>query len=124
MNDDELSRALQLFRESGRAWSEHWMERPPLGKPPAAPGRAWWAGAIAATVLAASVLMVPAPRRQGGERPFVPIPFVEPPALYERVAVARVNVPVAALVAAGFQMPAGDWAGVVEADVLLGQDGR
>ncbi len=47
-----------------------------------------------------------------------------PPAPYERLAITRAEVPVAALIAAGFTLYSADPAGSVEADVLMGQDGR
>jgi len=54
---------------------------------------------------------------------FLQIPYVVPPAPYERTKVVRMDVPVAALIAAGFRMqaPAAD---SVSADVVVGQDGR
>jgi len=58
------------------------------------------------------------------EIPFVEIPFVAPLAPYERAEVERMDVPVAALVAAGFEVHVVDTAGTVKADVLVGQDGR
>ncbi len=58
------------------------------------------------------------------EIPFVEIPFVAPLAPYERAEVQRMDVPVAALVAAGFEVHVPDTAGTVQADVLVGQDGR
>lgn len=59
-----------------------------------------------------------------GEQPFVPIPYVLPPAPYERVEVVRMQVPVAALIAAGLPIQTGDPGAQAEADVLVGQDGR
>jgi len=58
------------------------------------------------------------------EQPFVPIPYVLPPAPYERVEVVRMMVPVAELIAAGFQMQTSDQGAEAEADVMVGQDGR
>jgi hypothetical protein len=54
---------------------------------------------------------------------FLEIPYSVPPAPYERTAIVRMEVPVAALIAAGFRMeaPAAD---SVSADVVVGQDGR
>ena len=124
MNDEELNRALALFRESGRAWSEHWMNRPGMPRKPSAPPRRLrWAVLVAATVILGTALQQPAPRSVAPQ-PFVAIPFVAPPAPYERMAVARVAVPVAALVAAGFDMPGMEPGGTVQADVWMGQDGR
>jgi hypothetical protein len=58
------------------------------------------------------------------EQPFVQIPFVAPPAPYERLAVVRQHMPVAALIAAGFCVFAQDAGAAVPADLLVGQDGR
>lgn len=58
------------------------------------------------------------------DQPFVPIPYVLPPAPYERVEVVRMQLPVAALIAAGFRMETADQGAQAEADVMVGQDGR
>jgi hypothetical protein len=58
------------------------------------------------------------------EQPFVPIPYLAPPAPYERIEVVRMELPVAALIAAGLTVRTTDPGGRVEADVLVGQDGR
>jgi len=56
---------------------------------------------------------------------FTAIPYTIPPAPYERTTVVRMNVQVAALIAAGFHIPvAADASSMVAADVLLAQDGR
>jgi hypothetical protein len=93
-------------------------------------GRNWIAaaGVIAASV--AGVWMVehkpaaPPGVQVETEQPFVPIPYVLPPAPYERVEVVRMKLPVAALIAAGFQMQTADLGAEAEADVIVGQDGR
>lgn len=58
------------------------------------------------------------------EQPFMPIPYVLPPAPYERVEIVRMQVPVAALISAGLPMGSADPGAQAEADVLVGQDGR
>jgi hypothetical protein len=58
------------------------------------------------------------------EQPFIPIPYVAPLAPYERAEIVRMNLPVAALIAAGFTMRTNDPGTQVEADVIVGQDGR
>jgi hypothetical protein len=58
------------------------------------------------------------------EEPFVPIPYIAPPAPYERVEVVRMELPVAALIAAGLTVRTADPGARVEAEVLVGQDGR
>jgi hypothetical protein len=64
--------------------------------------------------------------RQSGEasQPFVTIPYTVPLSPEERTAVVRMEIPVAALIAAGFNVPVSDAGALVEADVLVSQDGR
>jgi hypothetical protein len=94
------------------------------------------AGAAAACLAAALVLEyasfskhampaapVPSEAREP-ERPFVPIPYLAPPSPYERIQVVRMQLPVAALIAAGLQIRRADPGGRVDADVVVGQDGR
>jgi hypothetical protein len=59
-----------------------------------------------------------------GEEPFVPIPYVISPAPFERVEVVRMEMPVAALIAAGIPVVSLDPSARVQADVVVGQDGR
>jgi len=61
---------------------------------------------------------------QQSEQPFVPIPYVTPLGAYERAEIVRVEVPVAALIAAGFSMRTTDPGARAEAEVIVGQDGR
>ena len=90
--------------------------------------RAWLpaaAAALAASLVAAALLLQrPAPARRAAEAPFIEIPYVAPPAPYERTAVMRMDVPLAALIAAGFEVHLPDAGAAVRADVLVGQDGR
>ena len=58
------------------------------------------------------------------EQPFVPIPYVTPLGAYERAEIVRMEVPVAALIAAGLPMRTTDPGARAEADVVIGQDGR
>ncbi|HEY4363909.1 MAG TPA: hypothetical protein VGN17_23270 [Bryobacteraceae bacterium] len=58
------------------------------------------------------------------DRPFIPIPYVAPLDPYERAEVVRMDLPVSALIAAGMQIDADDAGASVQADVLVGQDGR
>ena len=96
------------------------------------------AGAIAATVAiilsvkdqppaipaAAPVAVAVSEDPPESEQPFVQIPYVAPLAPYERTQVVRMEVPVSALIAAGFQMRTADPGAHAEADVVVGQDGR
>lgn len=134
---DRLERALMLFRESGRCWSEHWyrsasqnrLEHVQLS---AGQRSLQWVklslgGALAASVFVAALLIqrtAPVPPRRASAEPFVQIPYVAPPAPYERTEVTRMDVPVTALLAAGFEVHVPDSGAAVRADVLVGQDRR
>jgi hypothetical protein len=88
-------------------------------------GRVRFACALVACVIVALSLSGPAtPKRANTGESFVAFPYVAPLAPYERAQIQRMDIPVAALAAAGFQLRGPDTAGVVRADVLLGQDGR
>jgi hypothetical protein len=81
---------------------------------------------VAACVAAAALLLhgpAQAPKI-AHEQPFVEIPYVAPLAPYERVAVRRMDVPVTALIAVGFETHARDLGAAIPADVIVGQDGR
>jgi len=80
--------------------------------------------AVASVITGAILLQQPAPAPRADEGPFSQIPFVVPPAPYERTEVVREEVQVAALIAAGFEVHAADLGPAVPADVLVGQDGR
>jgi len=116
--------ALALFRESGMRCAEYWEARPVRKS-----SREWLRWAIAAPLIAAVVFAVvlvrrpaPAPVEQA-QTGFVRIPYVVPPLPYERTEIVHMNVPVAALIAVGFQRD--EPAGVsVPAEVLVGQDDR
>jgi hypothetical protein len=121
--------AIALFRESGARCAEYWIAR--TERRPARRASRAWRWAIAAPVLAAVALAValvrrpapvPAPLEQA-QTGFVRIPYVVPPLPYERTEIVRMNVPVAALIAAGLRRdePA---AASVPAEVLVGQDDR
>jgi hypothetical protein len=100
--------------------------------------RSWMilAGAVAAAIAVALVLEYrpyqqpparSAPVSEGvqeSEQPFVPIPYVTPLGPYERAEVVRMEMPVAALIAAGLQVRAADPGARAQADVVVGQDGR
>ena len=62
--------------------------------------------------------------KQTEEQPFIAIPYVQPIEPYERAEIVRMNIPVAALIAAGLPMSMADPAASAQADVLVGQDGR
>jgi hypothetical protein len=65
-----------------------------------------------------------APATVPPETAFVPIPYVAPLAPYERADILRVDLPVAALIAAGLRVPTAPPEATAQADVLVGQDGR
>ena len=68
--------------------------------------------AAVALTSAAAILLVPhrssPPTAIAAEAPFVQVPFVAPPAPYERVELVREVVPIAALIAAGFEVHVDD----------------
>ena len=121
-----LEETFALFRESGERWSEHWRaarageggRQRTMARPVA------MAGALAAALLVCAVwLQRPVPDALA-EAPFLEIPYTAPLAPYERTSVMRMEVPVAALTAAGFQVHGQEPGATVTADVLVGQDGR
>jgi hypothetical protein len=61
---------------------------------------------------------------QKPEAPFIAIPYTLPLDPRERVDVVRMDMPVAALIAAGVPVGMADPTGRVRTDVLVGQDGR
>jgi hypothetical protein len=58
------------------------------------------------------------------DTPFVEIPYTVPLAPYERASVMRMEMPVAALIAAGLPVRTANTDGRAQADVLVGEDGR
>ena len=58
------------------------------------------------------------------EEPFLTIPYTIPLAPEERADVVRMRIPVAALMSVGFHVQTSDPSAVVDADVLVSQDGR
>jgi hypothetical protein len=87
------------------------------------------AAALAAAMVGALLIHHPVPVPNSAEapaadRPFVQIPYVTPRAPYERAEVMRMNVPLTALIAAGFEVHTAEVGAAVSADVLVGQDGR
>ena len=57
-------------------------------------------------------------------QPFIAIPYTEPIAPYERASVMRMDLPAAAVMAAGLPLETQDAGERVQADVLVGEDGR
>ena len=113
------------------------LENPPapLDKPVLVPARrraVAWIGAGALVCAAAVVLAMVAPhgrtpdRDRAGdqmERPFIEIPYLAPLDPRENVAVVRMDIRVATLMAMGYRVAA-DPDTIVAADVLVGEDGR
>jgi hypothetical protein len=56
--------------------------------------------------------------------PFLPIPYTQPLGPGERAEVVRMEMPVAALIAAGFHVATSDAGAEASADVMIGEDGR
>jgi hypothetical protein len=85
------------------------------------------AGVLAA---AASLFLFVGPQKHSPAPPvqdaaqFVPIPYTIPLTPEERATVVRMEIPVSALIAAGFRVPSVDPGATVRADVLVSQDGR
>jgi hypothetical protein len=119
---ERLAETFALFRESGERWSEHWYGRDVVRRRGGS-RRLAIAGALAALLVGALLLQRPAPVTRA-DAPFLEIPYTAPLAPYERASVMRMDVPVAALIAAGFEVHGPEPGGTVRADVLVGQDGR
>jgi hypothetical protein len=86
-----------------------------------------FAVALVAMLLLGAVLVhrfPPAKSPEAPEESFVPIPYVQPLGEYESATVMRMEIPIAALIAAGYKVDASDPTAVVKADVLVGEDGR
>jgi hypothetical protein len=66
----------------------------------------------------------PAPAQPPDTQAFLNIPYTVPLAPEESAAIWRTRIPVAALIAAGFHVQVSDPSAMVEADVLVSQDGR
>jgi len=123
-----LERVFLMFRESGQRWADHWhVYRDTLPAAGLRSSRLNWLGFASALATLAIVgvllLLSPAPHRPS-EQAFVRVPYVVPPAPYERTEVMRMEVPVATLLAAGLEVHVSAVEGTVRADVLVGQDGR
>jgi hypothetical protein len=116
---DRTLSALRSFRLSGYAAAAHWQTAPPSVR------RFAWRTPVLAAAAAVLISVTVSQRRIPQPQPevFMPIPYVVPPAPYERTAVVRMEVPAAALMAAGLDVrsPADS---SLPADVLVGQDGR
>jgi hypothetical protein len=84
------------------------------------------AGALAASVILGAVWSnrsVPAPIAE--EEPgFLPIPYIVPLSPQESATVWRMEIPVSRLRAVGYRVQVSDPGAIVEADVLVSQDGR
>ena len=114
-----------------------WVERrQPAVRPPAkietaavqAPAEMPVAAAEAAPRRKSPVRQVkadPSPPQPNEEsQPFLTIPYTVPLSPEERTTVVRMEIPVAALIAAGYSVPVSDPGATLEADVLVSEDGR
>ena len=141
---DRLTNAekpLALFRKATQRWSDHQYAQQQYAqqqsdastdsnrevRPHRWPYRVAFAGAIAALLLVA-VLQRPnpriAPQAVPADEPFVRIPYVVAAAPYERTAIRRMEIPLAALRSAGLEVNLADPSASLSADVLVGQDGQ
>jgi hypothetical protein len=101
-----------------------WFDRARSAKSPL---RRWTVAAGMAAALCLALLRLPAPKPAPPpplQRPFVSMPYTVPLSPEEPASVARLQIPVEALIGAGFHIEPVNAAGVVEADVLISQDGR
>lgn len=84
----------------------------------------WFAAGAVAAAACFALLVAPHRAAPPEAAQFIPIPYTIPLAPEERATVVRMEIPVSALIAAGFQMSATDPGATVQADVLVSQDGR
>ena len=126
----ELTKALRTLPDADApSWMGARVSAAMDGKVRRTIGLGWQVGAAAAmaAMVAVGIAIVPrlgvkAPAASAD--PFIEIPYVAPLAPYELAEVRHMDVPVAALIAAGLDV-GGRRAGTsVPADVLFGQDGR
>lgn len=129
--DGELSRVLREWQAPD---APPWLEGRVIARRDAGWRVRFVAGmAVAAGLAAAALWMVrppaspastAAPAAVADEGPFVPVPNVLPLDSYETGRVLRMDLPVSALIAAGYSLPTADPGATVTADVLVGEDGR
>ncbi len=122
----ETENAMLLFRDSGHQAADYWQRQPSQSHRALRRLSGWVpaAAAVALAIAAAVTLYRPSkPEPPATQEVFLKIPYVIPPAPYERTTVVHMDVPVAALISAGFRMDAAA-ASSVSADVMVGQDGR
>jgi hypothetical protein len=122
-----LENAFSMFRASAQQWADQCYgadarsdARRPTRRRSAL---TLLAGLATAAMIAVFLLPLSLPHRPA-EEPFVRVPYVVPPAPYERTELVRMDVPVATLIASGLEVRVPALGGTVTADVLLGQDGR
>jgi hypothetical protein len=93
--------------------------------------RRWYTvGALASLLLLIAITLmkvrpnrtIPLPR--AADEQFTAMPYVIPPAPYERTSVVRTEIPLQILLSAGFQVQSDDPSSSALADVLYGEDGR
>jgi hypothetical protein len=123
---ERIEYAFWQFRDSSRRWSDHWYAARDMRRTRVARFWRWLAatGALA-TVALAAVLQSPRPAPPAyDDEPFLQIPYVATLAPYEKTTVMRMDVPVTALIAAGFEVHAHEPGGALTVDLLVGQDGR
>jgi hypothetical protein len=85
------------------------------------------AGVLAASIILSAVWSnrsVPPAPVAASEPGFVPMPYTVPLSPEEPTTVWRMEIPVTRLRAVGYRVQVADPGAVVEADVLVGQDGR
>ena len=120
---------------SGEAFADRVMAEFDRSRARPVPAWRWTAAAAAAAGLCAVGAWVagvratpdaPKPVAAASDQPFLSIPYTVPLAPNEPASLVRARIPVSQLIAAGFHVSAAaaDPRAVIEADVLVGQDGR
>lgn len=125
--DYELRSVLREWTVPG---APDWLEDRILKRAAASrPARGMMAMAVVLGALVVAAAFLAGPARPtappvAAEAPFIPVPYALPLDSYETGSMLRVRLPAASLIAAGYQLPALDPTAIVEADVLVGDDGR
>lgn len=126
----ELTKALRALPDmEAPSWMGARVSTAIDGKARRTIGFGWRVGAAAAmaAMAAVGIAIIPRPRVKApaaSADPFIAIPYVAPLAPYELAEVRHMDIPVAALIAAGLDVGARRAGTSVPADVLFGQDGR
>lgn len=108
--------ASPMFRAQSQPWTQRWIA--------ASLSAAVLILAIVCSVARHDHTMSPAPPHETAGDQFIAMPYVVPPAPYERTTIIRAEVPMQIMVAAGFKVYGDTMETTTPADVLYGEDGR